>query len=1002
MAADKHWENPEVLSIGRLPARSSFRHKDSISLNGLWRFRRYPFPADVPSSWAQPALKDEAWQTIEVPSLWTMNPEVPEDQPIYTNVLMPYNTEPPLAPILNPTAVYRRKITIPERWQGKRIVIELGGVENCFYLYCNGKEVGFAKDCRLPSEFDLTDYVHVGENSLAIQVLRFSDSSYIEDQDQWWHAGIHRDVTLYATDEVYIRDVFAKPCLEVESRRGTLGIEVRLGGKHRTPLNHEVEVSVSPVDGGKANTTKQTRAVLQKTNYRAVTGKGPRLLLNINMGKVKVWSAETPSLYDLVVSLKDPEGVVLQEASQRIGFRDIRIQNRELLINGQPVLIRGVNRHDHCDTTGKIMTEALMRLDIETMKQHNINAIRTSHYPNDSLFYELCDEYGMYVVDETNLEAHHHYAQLGLDPYWASAFLSRVSRMIERDKNHACIIMWSMGNETGYGPSHAAMAAWARSYDPSRPIHNENAICEQAVSSDWNSHHEGTDVICPMYPSVQELIDHATQSDDPRPVIMCEYAHAMGNSCGNLKEYWEAIENHHGLQGGFIWEWLDHGIKQEKDGKPYWAYGGDFGEMRHDLNFVCDGLCWPDRTPHSSLLEYKQIIQPIVVRQSSKTRYQIFNHDYFTRLNKYKGQWTLLLNGEPYKTGAVSGLKAEPQQAQGFVLAQPLPKLEAGDHLSIVFEFSLKHDAPWAKQGHVVATQQFLLGEKRPRKVKTQPFNILQNTIHLASSRMSLTAKGIESWRLGRSELLVSGPELNFWRAPIDNDGIKGWSGQDQKALGHWQHAGLEQAERSHELLEMNSKQVVTKTLARCSGGYISMTSTYKGIAGDLDEVAVSHVFETDIADLPRIGVRLVLPSSFEQFSWFGRGPFETYADRKSAGIVRRHKSTVHAQYVPYILPQEHGNKTDVRQLILSSKKYSCTITPEQPIEAAASHYPQEILTPAFHTYDVSPENATFVTLDVRQRGLGGASCGPDTLPEYQLNDKVYTLNYSLKVSNNG
>lgn len=999
MAADKHWENPEVLGYGRLPPRSTFKHKDTISLNGKWRFKRFAFPADVPSSWSHPALNTEDWQTIKVPSLWTMNPEVPEDQPIYTNVLMPYKTEPPFTPEINPTAVYRKSITIPKRWSNKRVVIYLGGVESCFYLYCNGKEIGFSKDSRLPTEFDLTQYLHEGVNQLAIQVIRFGDNSYIEDQDQWWHAGIHREVKLYATDPVYIKDIFAKPTFEPKTSRGHLSVEVSLGDHNRSSLGHIAKVTVT----GAGVKGKQASSKLEKSAFYPVVGKGPKLQLDIPVGKVKGWSAETPELYDLKVELLNTKNKVIETTSQRIGFRDIRIENREFLINDQPVLIRGVNRHDHCDKTGKIITEKLMRLDIETMKQHNINAVRTSHYPNDPLFYALCDEYGLYVVDECNLEAHHHYAQVGADPFWSNAFLSRVTRMVVRDKNHPSIIMWSMGNETGFGPNHAAMAAWVKSYDPTRPIHNESAICEQAIADRWNENHHGTDVVCPMYPTVQQIIDHASANTDSRPLIMCEYAHAMGNSCGNLKEYWEAIESNHGLQGGFIWEWLDHGLLQQKDGENYWAYGGDFGETRHDLNFVCDGLCWPDRTPHSSLLEYKKIIQPISVTKLSKSKYRIHNKDYFSDLKKYAGRWTLLRNGQVYKTGKVAALTAGPQASQVFELSAAMPALAKEDHLSVLFEFYLKAATIWADKDHLVAYDQISLQDGKARKRKPLPLSKLpnkNNELKLGSSKVSFGNEGITSWKLGRTELLASGPALSVWRAPTDNDGIKGWSGQTQKALGRWQAAGLDQAKLNYASLEQTSNAFITRCTAKFKAGKILMTSHF-GVS-DAGELLVKHHFDIDasLPDLPRVGVRMILPKGFEQFEWFGRGPFETYIDRKCAGVVRHHVSTVKDQYVPYILPQEHGNLTDVRSLRLASRRASLTILTDDSIEASASHYPQEILTPAFHTYDLTPDPRTFVCLDVQQRGLGGASCGPDTLPQYLVDKDTYELQYRIKVDN--
>lgn len=1003
MAAHKHWENPELQGYGRLPPRSTFDHADTISLNGSWRFKRYPFPSDVPSSWYQPALKDQKWQTIEVPSLWTMNPDVPEDQPIYTNVLMPYKTELPYAPVLNPTAVYRRTINIPIRWKNKRVVIYLGGVENCFYLYCNGKEVGFSKDCRLPTEFDLTDYLHVGTNSLAIQVMRFSDSSYIEDQDQWWQAGIHREVKLYATNKVYLRDIYAKPAFDPKTKRGHLILEVQLGDHNRSSLNHSVEVSIT---GPGIKQPRSQSLQLNKSAFYPVVGKGPTLRFEIPVGKVKAWNAETPHLYDLTVNLIGEKVRALESTSQKIGFRDIRIHDRELLINDAPVLIRGVNRHDHCDTTGKVMSEALLRLDIETMKQHNINAIRTSHYPNDPLFYQLCDEYGMYVVDECNLEAHHHYAQVGVDPFWASAFLSRITRMVVRDKNHACIIMWSMGNETGFGPNHAAMAAWVKSYDPTRPIHNESAICEQAVADRWNENHHGTDVVCPMYPSVQQIIDYAVANSDSRPLIMCEYAHAMGNSCGNLKEYWEAIESNHGLQGGFIWEWLDHGIKQKRDGVDYWAYGGDFGEERHDLNFVCDGLCWPDRTPHSSLVEYKKIIQPITVTKLTKRRFRIENRDYFTDLRQYEGQWHLILNGHKSKSGRVTGLNADAQQSQLFELPASaslmLDKVAAGDHVSVLFEFTLKSDTRWAKKGHLVAYDQHILAHKKPPKKRSQTLGeslkTTQSQLCFNGNTITFNDAGIASWQHGKTVIMQTGPALNIWRAPTDNDGIKGWSGQTNKALGRWQEAGLDQPTCQYLPLEFTAKQVISRTIMKFKLGNIVMLSRY-GLSAD-GELLVQHEFDIDntLPDLPRIGVRMTLPGSFENFSWFGRGPVESYCDRKSAGVIKRHESSVSAQYVPYILPQEHGNHTDVETLDLIGRRHCLSIITTTTIEASASHYPHEQLTPAFHTYDVTPDKSTFLSLDVKQRGLGGASCGPDTLPQYLVDDAHYELEYRIKV----
>jgi beta-galactosidase len=1015
--AHKHWENPETISYGRLPARASFpsyySEGDAVSaapdgrlmLNGTWRFHRVGHPSAVPIGWAEPGFSDNNWKEMVVPSLWTMDSESP-DKPIYTNVQMPFRTEPPLTPELNPTGLYRRDIEIPDAWQDKRIVLNIGGIENCFYLYCNGQEVGFSKDCRLPSEFDLTEFVHAGSNHIAIQVMRWSETSYIEDQDQWWHAGIHRDIYLYSTDPVHIGDVFAKPEYNVDSGTGALNVQVRIGAINRDALNHKVEAYLLKPDGAK-QTRKNLTATIDKSNYYRVVGQGSVVNLHGSLGKVKGWSAETPYLYRLVVLLRNPAGEILESTCLSLGFRKIEIRNREFLINNQPVLIRGVNRHDHCDESGKVITEELMRKDIETMKQHNVNAVRTSHYPNDSLFYDLCDEYGLYVVDETNLEAHHHYAQLGRDPFWANAFLNRVIRMVERDKNHACVVMWSMGNETGFGANHVAMAAWVKEYDPTRPIHNESAICEQGIRKMWDENHHGTDVVCPMYPTVQEIIDHAQISTDSRPLIMCEYAHAMGNSSGNLKEYWEAIENNHGLQGGFIWEWIDHGLKATANGIPYWAYGGDFGEARHDLNFVCDGLCWPDRTPHSSLIEYKKIIQPVHVEQKRGQTYRIYNKDFFTDFSQYEATWELLSNGLPVSSGKLPRLHIQPQSYTDVKINWGNRAAESGEELSLVLWFKLTGDTSWAKKGHVIGWSQIPLkhqSQKVPRPKLGGKLTRLKNKIVVETENTSLTFTdaGLESWLINGEDRTNWTPSLNVWRAPLDNDGIKGWSGQDNKALGKWQSSGLqdlvtEQKLTSAQQAKNGQINIVYQTTGKCKGGMLRMKTRY--MLDNSDIIRVEHQIKVPKAleDLPRVGIRLALTDNLEEFSWFGKGPHETYCDRKESGLLAVHHSTVSSQYVPYILPQDHGNLTDVRWLQLNnSGGDGIKISATKPIEASASHYPHEILTPAFHTYEISPDPDTWLCLDVMQRGVGGASCGPDTLEQYRVPAGTHLLEYQI------
>ena len=998
----KHWENPEVTGYGRLPAHASFRRDGrTLSLDGPWYFRRLAHPPDN-HDWLNERCSD--WLQVNVPGLWTMDPQVPEDQPIYTNVLMPFRAEPPRIP-QNPTGLYRRTVMLDDPVPEGRWVLQLNGVESACYVYCNGIEAGFSKDSRLPVEFELSDHLQPGRNELAVMVLRYSESSYLEDQDQWWHAGIHRAVFLYQTPAVHIRDIFARPGYDEVTGRGSLNVTVRLGDDNRSSLDHRVSVTVLTPDG-RPLFKPALSGRIEPSNFYPVVGQGPVIELSAPERRVLAWNAELPRLYQLRVELSDDQGRIIETATLRIGFRSIRIEDRQLLVNGVAVLIKGVNRHDHSDLTGKVLTEADMRRDLLTMKQHNINAVRTSHYPNDTRFYELCDELGMYVVDEANLEAHHHYARLGKDPWWSQQFLARGMRMVERDKNHPCIIMWSMGNETGFGPNHMAMTAWIREYDPGRPIHNESAICEQAVRDMWNDNQHGTDVVCPMYPSVEAIVRHARDSDDPRPLIMCEYAHAMGNSCGNLKEYWDAVETWHGLQGGFIWEWKDHGIRASANGIEYWAYGGDFGEWRHDLNFVCDGLCWPDGTPHNALIEYKSVIQPISITRvgTAGCHFRILNKHDFIDLSGYVGTWIILEGGIEARRGNLPRFSTPAQYYEEFVIEPG--QLTPGKETSILFEFRLRRDCTWADSGHLVARNQLPLKAKTSR-FKQKPCEDItatrhggQVTLESPDQQLQFNPSGFVSWLYKGKELLDGPPQFNFWRAPTDNDGIKGQPNQQGKAWSKWLSLGLDQIEWQHDLdvRKAGSRiRVLQVSTGSCAGGTLKVRSEYTpGISG----IHAQHRFRVPRAfsDLPRIGIRWQLPGSFEKLSWFGNGPHETYRDRKASALHAVHTSTVHDQYVPYILPQEHGNLTEVIWLRLNDNALALTVRADPGIEASASHYPHETLTPAFHTYEVSPHASTWLSLDVMQRGLGGASCGPDTLPEYRIGPGDYQLCYQMEL----
>jgi beta-galactosidase len=856
------WERPELTSRNRLPPSASLR-RPTTSLSGRWDFALLPRPE---------AAVDE-WSTIEVPGLWTMQGFAP---PQYTNVVMPFDERPPRVPDENPTGIYRRRFTRPP---GERVVLYFGGSEGALFVTLNGEPVGIAKDARTPAEFDVTHLLE-DENELVCAVVQWSDASFVEDQDQWWHGGLPRDVFLYATPRDYVADVFARGFAD-----GRFELDVD-GPLARARL-------VDP-DG---------RTVLDEFEGRVA---GARL-----------WSAEAPHLYTLVVTAGD------DEVSCRVGFRSVEVADRRLLVNGRAVRICGVNRHDHDDRRGRAVTRELMEADVRLMKRFNVNAVRCSHYPNDPYWLDLCDRHGLYVIDEANIEAHAYYDDLCADPRYAAAFLERVQNMVERDKNRPSVILWSLGNESGYGPNHDAAADWARERDPSRPLHYEGAIAR-----DWSGGHRATDVVCPMYADVDSIEAYARDSADPRPLILCEFSHAMGNSNGGLADYYAAFDRHGALQGGFVWEWIDHGIRvADERGREYWAYGGDFGEARHDANFCADGLVWPDRTPHPAMYELKYLAAPVEVSSLGGGRYRIHNRNDFVDLSYLRGET---------EAGPLPPLTAGPGESQDVQVD--------GDDLVTFRFFEGEHEVAW---------RQFELSEPREPEVRH-------------------TGPG----SFDDLPLVLDGPRLQLWRAPTDNDGLPLHPGRSVGPLERWLELGLDRG--------IPDGVVHRQVVHRLDGGAL----------------LVEHEVELpdELRDLPRVGVVLVLVPGLEQLEWFGRGPWENYPDRQASAVVGRYRSTVADQYVPYIAPQEHGHRGDVRWLELTDGDGRGIRVSGMPlIEFSASHFTAADLTAARHTVDLEPRAEVILNLDHAQRGLGTASCGPDTSPRYRLNAPAYRFSYVIQ-----
>ncbi len=927
-------------------------------------------------------------------------------QPIYTNVQYPWDKVDFPRPPKDENAVgsYRRTFTVPASWKGRQVFIHFGGVTSAFYLWINGELVGFSKESCVPAEFNITQYLRRGANTLAMRVHRWSDASYIEDQDHWWLSGIHREVFLYSTPEVTLRDFFALTDFDKNYTNATLQLRTKLTALAGTSIKgYGVEVRL--FDAAR-------RLVLDKPLARAFERPGLAgqhvLDFATAVAAPHKWSAEDPYLYTLTMSVKDPRGKVIESRSCRIGFRQVEIKEGRLLLNGQPIMLQGVNRHEHDDRRGKALTEESMLADILLMKRFNINAVRTSHYPNHPRWYELCDEFGIYIIDEANLESHGVHGVPSNLPEWLPAFMDRAVRMVERDKNHPCVIIWSLGNESGVGPNHAAMAGWIHEYDRSRPIHYEGAQQRKKMGEfDRNEHAPDpwwVDITSRMYPNVEYVARHARRHDDPRPFVLCEYVHSMGNSTGNLREYWDVIHSHRKCIGAFVWDWVDEGILQKAgDGTEYWAYGGDFGEKIHDDRFCNNGLVWPDRRPHPALWELKKVHQPVWFEavDLSAGKIRITNKHSFTDLKAFEIRWNLTSDGKVLQSGRLPRTLLTPGRWLVAELPLKKPSLRPGAECFLNMSARLGVDTMWAKKGHEIAAEQFKIAIKSPAVPYLKLKDISPVTLLRDGKQMTIAGRDFDitfdprtgtmtSWRSSGRDVIVSGPQFAFWRAPTDNDLVV----RRQSGTGYdWLAAGLDRLAcrvLAFNCLQVSPKAVVVNVRSRFAapdtGRGLDCSASYT-IYGSGDIVINNDVVpDADLPRLPRIGMELAIPKSCDRFTWFGRGPHENYIDRKESAFVGLYTGSVDEQYVPYIYPQENGNKTDVRWVALHSKDGRGLLASGSALlEASAHYFTAADLTIARHTCDLKKRDFVTLHLDYRQTGLGGASCGPDTLPQYQL-----------------
>lgn len=1001
------------------------------SLSGCWKFHLASGPSCVPLKFYYGDFDDNDWGTVPVPSNWEMHGY---GQPIYTNTEYPFPVDPPHVPAENPTGCYRTNFDIPNEWKGRRILLQFEAVDSAYHVWVNGISVGYSQDSRLPAEFEITEYIYpCGSekiNVLAVQVFRWSDGSYLEDQDHWWLSGIHRDVLLLAKPQVFIADYSFISNLDGSFSHADLEVEVKVDtpqGMPRDSILSDFTLETGIYDNGKWHGTDGSVDLLASvvTQMELV----PPACFRFNgyhfKGKIdrpRLWSAEQPNLYTLVVILKDASGNVVDCESCQVGIRQITTAYKQLLVNGQPIMIRGVNRHEHHPRLGKTNLEHCMVKDLVLMKQYNINAVRNSHYPNHSRWYELCDLFGMYMIDEANIETHGFdhsgpFKHPTMEPAWATAMLDRVIGMVERDKNHACIFSWSLGNEAGYGPSHSALAGWIRGRDPSRVIHYEGG----------GSRTSSTDIVCPMYMRVWDILMIANDPNEARPLILCEYSHAMGNSNGNIDEYWEAIDNTFGLQGGFIWDWVDQGLlRKVADGKKHWAYGGDFGDTPNDLNFCLNGLVWPDRTPHPALHEVKYLYQPIKV--SLKEGWlKITNTHFYGTTEGLDFHWIILGDGSELGSGVLSLPQMEPQSSHSMEWASgpwyPAWTSCTSEEIFLTITVKLFHSTRWAEAGHVISSTQVQLPPKRkstPHAIKPKdPVLRIENHGDLikifqqdVGEIMFNTQTGlIENWKVQGVPVMNRGIVPCFWRAPTDND--KG--GGDNSYLSKWKAALLDNI-----VFITNSCSVMNNT------GFVEIAAVLYGIPrsanssvpkeSDINFTAnITYIIygsgdiiietsvkpRSDLPPLPRIGIEFHLDKEVDRVKWYGKGPFECYPDRKAAAQVAIYEKTVREMHVPYIVPGECGGRADVRWLTLQNKDgvgiYASVYGDSPTMQMSTSYYTTTELDRATHNENLVEGEDIEVHLDHKHMGLGGDdSWTPCVHDQYLIPPVPYSFSIRL------
>ena len=1055
------WENHHVLQINCEPVRAAFtpfhvqKGDCSICLDGTWKFRWTPVPDERIVEFYQTDFNDKDWVGFPVPANWEVNGY---GTPIYVSAGYPFKIDPPRVmgePKVdyttykerNPVGQYRRSFQLPAGWEARgQTLLRFEGVMSAFYVWINGERVGYSQGSMEPSEFNITNYLHAGENQIALEVYRYSDGSYLEDQDFWRFGGIHRSIHLLHTPDIRIRDYAVRTLpvstdyqdfiLQIDPQfsvyRGMTGKGTTLQGVLKDASGREIATLKGDVEdildlehkAGRMNEWYPQR--------------GPRKLgrMSATIKSPKRWTAETPYLYKLHLALLTAEGEVIQQVEQSVGFRSVEIRNGQLLVNGASVRFRGVNRHEHDPRTARVMSEERMLQDILLMKQANINAVRTSHYPNVSRWYELCDSLGLYVMDEADIEEHGLRGTLASTPDWHAAFLDRAVRMAERDKNHPSIVMWSMGNESGYGPNFAAISAWLHDFDPTRPVHYEGA---QGAGGEPDP--KTVDVISRFYTRVKQeylnpgiaegedkeraenarwerLLEIAERTNDNRPVMTSEYAHSMGNALGNFKEYWDEIYSNPRMLGGFIWDWVDQGIyKTLPDGRIMVAYGGDFGDKPNLKAFCFNGLLMSDRETTPKYWEVKKVYSPVELRVESG-ELRVTNRNHHTDLSQYRCLWTLSIDGKQKDQGEITLPEVAPGESETISLpvsiAGKKASAKATSDLRLTISFILKRDALWAKAGHEVAWEQFCIQEGALLSSKLENRGRLK--VRADEEHLSISGSGFSiQWEKNATGSLTSltyhgkemlahpadfplQPVTQAFRAPTDNDKSFGnWLAKDW-SLHQMDNPRISLDSFKHEVREDGAVIVRVQTRNRYKEGMIVTKFLYTILSDGTIDLKTTFQPQGILPELPRLGIAFCLSSDYNTFIWQGRGPQDNYPDRKTSAAVGLWKGSVADQYVHYPRPQDSGNKEEVCRLMLTDRhgKGIRVDAVEDVFSASALHYTAQDLYKETHDCNLKPRPEVILSLDAAVLGLGNSSCGPGVLKKYAIDKKEHTLHIRI------